>query len=316
MVHRFARASTTPAYQAWYWRRMTPEYRRGLLFGLGAFLLWGVTPIYWHTLSHVPSGELVALRVLCSLPVFWMLAHALDPRGTQRGILRRPRTMLALFAASVLLAANQLLFVIAVASNHLVEVSLGYFINPLVNVIFGMTLGERLRPTQWIATGLAAIGVVWMSGDVSGVPWIALGLALSFALYGLLRKLTPVPSLSGSTIETLFMVPFAIAFLVWVGRFDGGTLARGNRALIWLLLCGVIGAVPLWLFAAAAQRIKLSTIGFLQFIAPSMQFLSGVFLFHESLSRTRLIGFIWIWIAGAIFVWDSWRFARNLGRRT
>ncbi len=285
----------------------------GLAGGIAAYLSWGLLPLYWRPLHAVPPLEILSHRIAWSL-VF--LAALLTVRGQWAWLpaaMRRPRVV-GLFALSAtLLSVNWFLYIWAVNTGHVVEASLGYFINPLVNVVLGrLVLKERLRPVQQLAVGLAALGVAWLTWSLGAPPWLALTLAVSFGLYGLLRKVAPLGSLEGLTLETLFMGVPAIGYLGWLELQHQGHYAHETWLVTSMLTAaGVVTAVPLLLFAEAARRLPLSVMGVLQFISPTMQFILGVAVFREPFEVTKLVGFGFIWAALITFsaqsVWAASR---------
>lgn len=289
------------------------EARRGALYGTAAFLWWGFAPLYFKAVGSVPSLEVLAHRISWSL-VFLMVLMAF--RGGLRptlALFRDRRTLLTMAVTTCLIAVNWLVFIWSIANDRLVEASLGYFINPLVNVAFGaIFLHERLRRPQLAAVGLAALGVAWLTIRLGHPPWIALVLAISFAIYGLLRKLARPTGIQGLTLETTLLAPLAIAFLCW--REARGELAFGHAGLrISLLLCaaGPITALPLIWYAEGARRLRFATVGFLQYLSPSLQFLLAVLAFGEPFTPVHAVGFGAIWAALVVYSWDT---ARGLRR--
>jgi chloramphenicol-sensitive protein RarD len=293
------------------------ERRLGTAAGLSAYLLWGCFPLYFPLLEPAGGVEIVAHRVVWSLLFVALLLTALRRWALVRAAVTDPRTMLVLTGASVLIAANWLVFVYGVNSGHVVETSLGYFINPLVSVLLGVVVfAERLRPLQWAAVALAAVAVAVLTWDHGRPPWIALALAATFGGYGLLKKLVRVEAAPGLFVETAVAFLPALAFLGVLHATGRGTAGEaGTGHLLLLLASGVATAVPLLLFAAAARRIPLSTVGLLQYVTPLMQLALGVFVFHEPMPPARLAGFAIVWAALAVFTVDSLRTARAVGRR-
>jgi chloramphenicol-sensitive protein RarD len=274
---------------------------RGILLGVGAYVMWGFLPIYWKALDRVDSFEILAHRIVWSV-LFLAVVITLRRSWDQvRNLTARQLGRLLL--AGALLAINWATYIWAVNHGHIIESSLGYFINPLLNVVFGvLILRERLEPGQRIAVGLAAIGVGYMTVRVGSLPWIALVLATSFALYGLLKKqLMSVGPIESLTVEVALLLLPALAFLT-VRGIDGsaGFISDGPRTTVLLVLSGLATALPLLFFGAAAHRIKLITIGLLQYIAPTLQFLIGVFLYGEVVGD-RLPGFILVWLALVVY---------------
>ena len=291
------------------------SHRSGIWVAAATFVVWGLTPLYWHLLKTVPSLQIVAHRVVWSavLVVAWLAWK--QGRGWLRAGLARPRAAWMLSLSTVLIGFNWSLYIWAVNAGHVIETSLGYFINPLLNVVLGVLfLRERLSAWQWLSVGIAALGVLWLTVNHGGLPWIALLLALSFGLYGLLRKLLAIDAVSGQGIENMFLFLPALALLAWGetngsgGFFDGW----GWYLDTLLILGGVVSALPLIGFAYAVRRVPLSVVGLMQYIAPTLQFLIGALVFHEAFDRDRAIGFVFIWVALAIFVLDSvWRTRRQ-----
>ncbi|MBP1465047.1 EamA family transporter RarD [Candidatus Chloroploca sp. M-50] len=278
---------------------------KGVLYAIGAYVSWGLLPIFWKALHHVPALEILANRVVWAMVA--ALIVGLFAFRTNWGwlfqALRQPRTVLVFVLSASLLAFNWGLYIWAVNADHVVETSLGYFINPLVNVFLGVVvLRERLRIGQGLGIALALAGVLYLTLTYGSPPWIALSLAGSFGLYGLLRKTAPLASIQGFTLETLVMALPALVFLGFVERTTGGTLGHADLVTTTLLISsGVVTAVPLLLFAAGARLVTLTTLGLLQYIAPTLQFLLGVFVYGEYLSTQRLFGFVLVWIALAIY---------------
>jgi chloramphenicol-sensitive protein RarD len=289
------------------------ESRAGLWVAVASFVLWGLMPLYWHLLKAVPSLQIVAHRVVWStlLVVAWLLwKHG---RGWLRAALARPRAAWLLASSGALIGFNWSLYIWAVNAGHVVESSLGYFINPLLNVVLGVAfLHERLSRAQWIAVALAAAGVLWLTVQFGQPPWIAICLALSFALYGLLRKLLAIDAVTGLGVESMYLFLPALAVLVWGEAHGQGGFLPFDGAPGWglgldvlLVVGGALTALPLIGFAFAVRRVPLSVVGLLQYIAPTLQFLTGVFVFHEAFDRDRLIGFVCIWIGLGIFAIDG-----------
>jgi chloramphenicol-sensitive protein RarD len=293
------------------------ERRRGVLSGLGAYALWGLFPLYFPLLEPATGLEIVAHRVLWSLVFVGLLLFALRRWSHVRAAVADRRTLLVLAGAAVLIAGNWLVFVYGVNSGHVVETSLGYFINPLVSVLLGVVgFSERLRPLQWTAVGIAAVAVAVLTVDYGRPPWIALTLALSFGLYGLMKKLVKVEAAPGLFVETALVAVPAIVVLAVLHGSGSGTFGQVSPAHSLLLASsGAATAVPLLLFAAAARRIPLSTVGLLQYLTPLMQLSIGVFVYDEPMPPARLAGFAIVWLALAVFTADMLRHARANSRR-
>lgn len=279
---------------------------KGVAAGAGAYALWGFFPIYFKAIHAAPADQIVAHRFAWSFLFLIALVLLRRELPALRASLNR-RTLLIYLGAGVLLSFNWGLYVWGVNSGNVVETSLGYFINPLVSVVLGVVfLRERLRPMQWIPVALATAGVLYLTISFGKLPWIALGLALSFGFYGLVKKLAPLNSLHGLTLETGSLFVVAVAYLLFtelrgVGSF--GHVAPLTSLLI--ALSGIITAIPLLLFATGARQVPLSTLGLLQYIAPTIQFLIGVLLYHEPFTHDRLIGFSIIWLALVLFSAES-----------
>ncbi len=285
--------------------------RRGLVSGLSAYVIWGFMPILFHLLHSVPPLEVVAWRVVFTLPVCLLFVTISSGWGDLIQTLRQPRLVLRLVVSALLVGTNWTLYVAAVVHGHVLATSLGYYINPLVNVALGTVfLGERLGRRQWAAVGIAAAGIMLLLGGALGMLGTALALAGSFSLYALMRKLTPVKAITGLTIETMVLYPLAAVWAyVATQAPQGSSMGVGGLTPVLLVASGLITAVPLILFAVAARNLTLSTLGFLQFAAPTIVFLIGLVL-GETLDRLRLACFVLIWIAVGLFVWDIWQRTR------
>lgn len=275
---------------------------RGIAYASAACLLWGVFPIYFKALQQVAPLEILGHRIVWSLAVCAALLLALRRLQWLAELRRQPRVLAWFVASSVLVAVNWFVYIWAVNAGRVVDASLGYFINPLVNVLIGAALlHERLRRAQWIAVGVAAAGVSWLTWQAGAVPWIGLVLALSFGLYGLLRKTAALGAIEGLTLETVLLTPIAAAYLLWlVQSGQSGFVQADPVTRLLLLAAGPVTAVPLLLFAAGARRIPFSTLGLLQYLGPSLQLLLGVWLYHEPFAE-RAPGYVLIWIALAVF---------------
>ena len=277
--------------------------RSGLWFGLGAYVLWGVLPIYFNALDQVGAIDIVAHRVLWSVPFLLLLLFTFGGAGELRRVLRQPRTIGYLAITAVLIGTNWLVYVYAVVSGHILAGSLGYYLNPLVNVLMGrVMLKERLSWLQWAAVAIAAVGMSGLAFQAAGQLWISLVLAVSFATYGLMRKVAPVEPTAGVAVETTLILPLAVAWLGW--GLASGRPVFGSTALetTLLLLAGIVTTVPLILFTAAAHRLRYSSLGMLQFVAPTLQFVCAVFIFHEPFTRWHAVAFGSIWLALALYV--------------
>ncbi len=281
--------------------------RSGIISATLAFLMWGLFPLYFRAVDEVPPLQILAHRMLWSL-AFLLIVLLVRRQWKWLNQVREPRVFGSFVASSVLLSANWLVYIWAVNNGHVIEASLGYFINPLVNILLGyLLLKERMRPAQWSAIALAAAGVAWLTWQSGTVPWIALFLALSFGAYGLLRKTAALGALEGLSFETILLFPVAIGYLAWLtATGDNAFLNTGSDTTRWLLVAaGPITAIPLLLFATGARQIPLSIVGLLQYLAPTIQFLLGVWLFKEAFSMERLVGFAMIWTALALFAGEG-----------
>lgn len=274
----------------------------GILSAGSAFLLWGVFPLYLKTLKAVPSLEILSHRILWSVVLLMLILALRKQWAWLAEIKRRPGIALIFVASASMLAINWVVYIWAINADRIVDASLGYFIAPLFNVLFGVMLGERLRAMQWTAVGIAAAGVVWLTISAGQVPWIALTLAFTFGLYGLLRKTASLGALEGLTVETLTMLPLSAAFLlIPASGSSHAFISSGISTSLLLIAAGPVTAVPLLLFAYGARRIPLSLVGILQYIGPTIQLLLGIWLYHEPFSGNKLLGFALIWLALGIY---------------
>ncbi|MBW3638526.1 MAG: EamA family transporter RarD [Actinobacteria bacterium] len=287
--------------------------RRGTLYGAGAYLLWGLFPLYWPLLAPAGALEVLAHRILWSLVVVVVLLGVIRRLPQLRAAVRDRRRLAQISLAAVVIAVNWGTYIYGVTNDRVVETSLGYFVNPIVTVLLGvLVLGERLRPVQWVAMGAAFVAVVVLTVENGSPPWIALVLAFSFGTYGLLKKTAGVGAVEGLAIETAVLFPVAAAYVVAIGITGQGTFtSEGGGHAVLLALAGVVTAVPLLLFGAAASRVPLTTLGVLQYLAPTMQFLLGVTLFGEPLPIAKLLGFVLVWIGLALFTVDLVRHHRR-----
>ena len=295
----------------------TRSTRDGLLLGVGAYLIWGLLPLYLKLLSGVPTMEVLAHRVVWSLLLLVVLVVALRRTAAIRAA-ARGQTLALLCLSAALIGGNWIVYIWSVLNGHVLEASLGYFINPLVNVALGMAvLGERIRPLQKVAVGIAIAGVVLISaaslfGGSGAAWWVPITLALSFGSYGLVRKVVAIDALGGLTVETLLLFPASAAWLVYLGAHGQGTLGSDQRTDLLLMFAGVVTAVPLLLFASAARRLRYATVGLLQYIGPTLSFLQAVLLFGERLRPVQFATFVLIWAGCALYAFDSVREARGI----
>jgi chloramphenicol-sensitive protein RarD len=294
------------------------ESRRGFLLGVTAYLLWGAFPLYWPLLEPAGAIEILAHRIFWSLVVMGALVLALGRRTTFRRMLADRRVAVLLALAACVITVNWATYIWSVNNGHVVESSLGYFINPLVTVLMGVfILGERLRTWQWAAMGVALLAVVVLSIDYGRLPWVALVLAFSFGSYGLCKKQAGAPPVESLTFETLVLGPVALGYIMWLTvRGASNFTDHGTGHVLLFLSTGVITAVPLICFGGAAIRVPMVTLGLLQYLAPILQFALGVVYFHEDMPTGRWIGFALVWAALALFTVDSLRHRRRTLRLT
>lgn len=279
----------------------------GILSAALAFLCWGLFPLYFHAIGEVPPMQILAHRMLWSL-LFLLIVLAVRRQWAWLDLVRKPRVFGSFVASAVLLSVNWLIYIWAVNNGHVIEASLGYFINPLVNISLGyLLLKERLRRAQWMAIAVAALGVAWLTWQAGTVPWIALALALSFGGYGLMRKTAALGALEGLSFETMVLFPIAAAYVIWLTMHGQNAFinTESNTTRLLLMAAGPITAIPLLLFASGARQIPLSVLGLLQYLSPTLQFLLGVWIFHEAFTADRLVGFALIWLALALFAFEG-----------
>ena len=279
----------------------------GIAYATAAYTAWGLFPLYFRQLAQVSALEVIAHRTLWSMLFVALVLLVRRQWAWLAPLLRQPRLLGVSALSALLLSANWLLYVWAVNNGHVLDASLGYFILPLINVALGYAvLGERPRRGQWAAVAVAACGVLWLALQAGRLPWIGLAIALTFGGYGLLRKTAPLGALEGLALETTLLTPLALALLAWwAGQGTAAWTQAGAADWLWLLAAGPITAVPLLLFAAGARRVPLATLGLLQYISPSLQFLLGVALLGESVQPARLLGFALIWTALALFALEG-----------
>jgi chloramphenicol-sensitive protein RarD len=291
---------------------MERERLLGGLSALAAFGFWGVIPVYFKAVAHVPAPELLAHRTFWSVILLLVLIVLGRRWSALRGALAQPRIWLLLGASTSLLAVNWLVFIWAITDGRVLETSLGYYINPLINVLLGvLVLRERLTPWQALAVALATIGVLNLTLQLGSIPWVSLTLAVSFGIYGLIRKTIRLNSIEGLFVETALVAPLALGYLIYLGATGTGALgAHDGTTDILLVLSGVVTALPLLAFASAARRLQYTTVGFFQYIAPTGHFLLAVFVYGEAFTGAHLVTFGLIWTALAIFTAHSLHAAR------
>jgi chloramphenicol-sensitive protein RarD len=280
--------------------------RRGYVLGLSAYVIWGFIPLYFKAIHSVPAIEIIIHRVLWSALLGTALLLVWKHPGWWRELRQNPRRLGVLAVSGSLVASNWLIYVWAVNDGRMLEASLGYYINPLVNVLLGLLiLGERLRPLQWLAVGLAALGVGQQIWQVGSLPWVSLALALTFSFYGLIRKRAPVAALPGLVVETWLLVPLA---LLWIAFNPGAPTVQpaflGSHEVLWLMAAGPVTLIPLLCFNAAARHLPYTTLGFLQYIAPTLVLILAVTVFGEVLAPATLVAFLFIWAGLVIYSVD------------
>ncbi|PHM36331.1 EamA family transporter RarD [Xenorhabdus innexi] len=284
-----------------------PQTAKGILYALGAYLIWGLAPIYFKEIQYVPPDEIVSHRVIWS--VFFMVLMLTITRHWRQvsTVIKQPKNLLMLGITAFTIASNWLVYIWAVNNNHMLEASLGYFINPLVSVLFAMIfLGERFRRMQWVAVGLAFTGVFIQLWQFGSVPVIGLYLATTFALYGLIRKKLGVDAQTGMLIETIWVFPVALAYLLFFTHTPTSNMLNNTASLNLLLIAaGIITTVPLLFFTAAAGHLRLSTLGFFQYLAPTLMFLLATLVYGEKIGSDRLVTFGFIWAALILFTLDA-----------
>ncbi len=280
---------------------------KGILYAAGAYIIWGLLPLYWRALATVPAGQILANRIVWSLVFVGLVLTVRRHWSWLGGALRRPRVLLTFALSGLLLGVNWYTYIWGVNAGFVVETSLGYFINPLVNVLLGyLVLKERLRPAQWLALSVALAGVLYLTLSYGAFPWIAMTLAFSFGIYGLIRKTAALNSAEGLFLETAVLFLPALGFLILMEMRGSGAFAHTDPTTLLLLAgAGVVTSVPLLLFAAGARRITLTTLGLLQYIAPTLQFLIGVLIFNEPFGPARMVGFGLIWLALVLYSAES-----------
>lgn len=289
---------------------------KGILLAIGAYGLWGVLPIYWKTIDIVPAPQILSHRIIWSFLFLVIILLVRNDLEAFRLAIKSKKTVAIFFFASILIGVNWLTYIWGVNAGYIVETSLGYFINPLVSVVFGVFfLKEKLRLFQWVPIMLATLGVLYLTLSYGALPWIALLLAGTFGLYGLIKKTAPLNSLHGLSLETGILFLPALFFLIRAETQGTGIIGHSSWMVTFLLIfTGVVTALPLLFFASAARRINLSTLGILQYIAPTMQFLIGILIYGESFTRSRLVGFSIIWTALLVYSLESIIVKRKQGQ--
>ena len=283
----------------------------GLVYGLGAYVLWGLFPLYWPLLKPATSPEIVSHRAVWTMVFCFVILAITKSLKTTLATFKRPKVAAKLFTASILVSINWLIYIWATNNGHVVEASLGYYINPLIAITFGiLLLKERMRPLQWVSVSIATIGVLVLTIDYGRLPWVAFGVALSWGTYGLIKKQLNLGAVEGLAIETLIaFIPYC-AYLVFLGSTGEGQFGQGVSVTILLISAGAVTAIPLLMFNASTTRLPLTTIGLLQYITPTLTFIIGVWVNHEVMSTARWVGFFVIWIALFVLAYDLVRSGR------
>jgi chloramphenicol-sensitive protein RarD len=291
---------------------------KGLLFGASAYGIWGLFPLYWRLLDNVGAVEALAHRFVWALGICALLLWVRPHAGWWRELKQRPAALRFLAAAAVVIAFNWYMYIWGVNHERVVETSLGYFISPLVTVMLGVLLfRERLRRPQWLAIYLAAAAVAWLTVDYGTVPWVAIGLAVSFATYGVLKKKAATGAVESLAVEAMIIIPFTLGYLVWLDLVGQAAFVHaGWSTTLLLIAAGPATAIPLLFFAGAATRIPLTFLGLLQYLTPTIQFLIGIFVFDEPMPPARLAGFVLIWTALAIFSGETLHHLSKLRRQS
>lgn len=292
---------------------LSREQKLGGIFAASAYSLWGIAPLYFKQIDFIPATEILLHRIVWSFVLLSLIVLALRQGDKVLAILRQPKMLGWLLVSALLLGGNWGLFIWAVNNHHMLDASLGYYINPLLNVLLGMLfLGERLRKMQWAAVALATSGVLIQLITFGSLPWIALTLAGSFAIYGLMRKKLAVDAITGLFYESLLLLPLALWFWWQFADSSAANLLANNWQLnSYLMAAGLVTTVPLLCFIAAARRLQLSTMGFFQYIGPSFMFVFGVWLYHEPFAADRFVTFGLIWLALLLYTADAWQFNRQ-----
>jgi len=285
----------------------------GLLFGVSAYTLWGLFPIYWPLLKPANPLEIVSHRAVWTLVFCFIILALTKTLKSTLSLLTRPKIVAGLFLGSILISINWIIYIYAANTGHVIEASLGYFINPLVVIATGViVLKEKMRPLQWTAVGIATIGVAVLTIDYGRLPWIALGLALSWGSYGLVKKQLGLGALEGLSIETLLSSGFYLAYLIWLGNSGEGHFTYSLTLTLLLIGGGAVTAIPLLLFNGSTNRLPLTLVGLLQYITPTIQFCIGVWYYHEDMPAARWAGFLIIWVALMSLALDLLRSSRTV----
>jgi chloramphenicol-sensitive protein RarD len=285
----------------------------GIGYAIAAFLSWGILPLYWKALKHVGALQILAHRFIWSFILVALLLTCLGQWKSLKIVLTQPKKLAAVMIGSILVCANWGIYIWAVNTNHMVDASLGYYINPLLSVALGMLiLRERLNICQWAALGIAIAGVLFLTFEYGKIPWIALALAMTFGFYGLVKKMAGIEAIVGLALETAFLIPLAVGYLLWMEHLGSGVFGHGTWPVNLLLMgAGVVTALPLLWFSRATQTVPLSIVGFTQYLTPTMTLILGLFLYHEPFTMIQLLGFGFIWVALVIFSWSQWQLMQD-----
>ncbi|MEH6711070.1 MAG: EamA family transporter RarD [Paraglaciecola polaris] len=287
--------------------------KSGVLFAIAAYTMWGIAPMYFKLLGQVPAMEILMHRIIWSVLVLVLLVVVTGKIDKVKQAILNPKVMQVLLISGVLLAANWFIFIWAINNNHLLDASLGYYINPLLNIFLGrLFLGERLRRLQKVAVGLALTGVLFFIVSYGQLPWVALALAVTFGIYGLLRKQVAVDSLPGLLVESCLLLPPAIVYWIWFAGEYSNMLSNNSGLNIALICAGIVTTAPLLCFTAAAKRIMFSTLGFFQYIGPSIMFVLAAVVYDEPLDNSKIVMFAFVWLALGLFSFDSLRQYRKV----
>ena len=289
----------------------------GILYALCAYVIWGMFPIYFKSLQEIPPLEVLMYRMVWALTFLAIVLSVRRQWAWLGPVLKRPKVLAGFTASALLLSSNWFLYIWAVNQDRVVDASLGYFMTPLVNVLLGsVILKERLRALQWMAVGMAALGVLWLTWQSGHPPWVSLMLGITFGMYGLLRKTAALGTLEGLSLETMLLFPLAVISLLFMTSQGAHGFADASTTTKWLMIAsGPITAIPLLMFAAAARLVPLSTMGLMQYITPSLQLMAGIWLYHEPFGGARLIGFAAIWIALTLYTIDGLWFSYGRPRK-
>ncbi|MFC7298241.1 EamA family transporter RarD [Herminiimonas aquatilis] len=290
----------------------------GILYALCAYVIWGMFPIYFKSLQEIPPLEVLMYRMVWALTFLAIVLSVRRQWAWLGPVLKRPKVLAGFTASALLLSSNWFLYIWAVNQDRVVDASLGYFMTPLVNVLLGsVILKERLRSLQWMAVGMAALGVLWLTWQSGHPPWVSLMLGITFGMYGLLRKTAALGTLEGLSLETMLLFPLAVISLLFMTSQGAHGFADASTTTKWLMIAsGPITAIPLLMFAAAARLVPLSTMGLMQYITPSLQLMAGIWLYHEPFGGARLIGFAAIWIALTLYTIDGLWFSYGRPRKS